>query len=101
MDIKDYMQAVGRQARVASRRLATASTAEKNAALLAIAAELGLIPAALADPVRETYREFRRLQHAMRLDGISSSRVDRDAHQRRIDTVKALWQFVFDQPSRK
>jgi glutamate-5-semialdehyde dehydrogenase len=40
MDIKDYMQTVGRQARAASRRLATASTAEKNAALLAIAAAI-------------------------------------------------------------
>jgi len=37
MDIKHYMQKVGRQARVASRRLARASSAEKNAALLAIA----------------------------------------------------------------
>ena len=33
MDIKEYMQTVGRQARAASRRMATASTAEKNAAL--------------------------------------------------------------------
>ena len=40
MDIKEYMQTVGRQARLASRRLATASTAEKNAALLAIAAAI-------------------------------------------------------------
>jgi len=40
MDIKSYMQTVGRQARAASRRLATASTAEKNAALLAIAAAI-------------------------------------------------------------
>ena len=40
MDIKDYMQTIGRQARAASRRLATASTAEKNAALLAIAAAI-------------------------------------------------------------
>ena len=37
MDIKEYMQAVGRQARSASRRLATATTAEKNAALIHIA----------------------------------------------------------------
>jgi len=51
--------------------------------------------------VRETYREFRRLQHAMRLDGISSSRVERDAYRRHIDAVCALWQFVFDQPDRK
>ncbi|MGE5385762.1 MAG: glutamate-5-semialdehyde dehydrogenase [Betaproteobacteria bacterium] len=40
MDIKQYMQTVGRQARAASRRLAMASTAEKNAALLAIAAAI-------------------------------------------------------------
>jgi glutamate-5-semialdehyde dehydrogenase len=40
MDIKDYMQTVGRQARTASRRLATASTAEKNTALLHIAAAI-------------------------------------------------------------
>ena len=33
MEIKDYMQTVGRQACAASRRLAMASTAEKNAAL--------------------------------------------------------------------
>lgn len=37
MDIQHYMQTVGRQARAASRRLAAASTAEKNAALLAMA----------------------------------------------------------------
>ncbi len=37
MDIKETMQAIGRRARAASRRLATASTAEKNTALQAIA----------------------------------------------------------------
>ncbi len=67
-----------------------------NIALLGIAAELGLIPATLADPVRDTYREFRRMQHAFRLDGISGARVERDAHARRIEAVKALWAFVFN-----
>ncbi len=37
MTIHDYMQDVGRNAREASRRLARATTAEKNAALVAIA----------------------------------------------------------------
>jgi glutamate-5-semialdehyde dehydrogenase len=37
MDIQDYMQTLGRQARAASRLLATASTATKNAALTAMA----------------------------------------------------------------
>jgi glutamate-ammonia-ligase adenylyltransferase len=72
-----------------------------NIALLGLAGELGLIPQALADPVRDTYREFRRLQHALRLNGISGARVDRHAHSRRIDAVRALWAFVFDQSNGK
>ncbi|AYH42503.1 glutamate-5-semialdehyde dehydrogenase [Azoarcus sp. DN11] len=40
MDIQEYMQTLGRQARAASRQLASASTAEKNAALLAMAATI-------------------------------------------------------------
>jgi [glutamine synthetase] adenylyltransferase / [glutamine synthetase]-adenylyl-L-tyrosine phosphorylase len=68
-----------------------------NIALLGIAAELGLIPRSLADPVRNIYREFRHRQHTFRLDGISSVRVERVAYQHQIDTVKALWSYVFDQ----
>ena len=37
MDVKEYMTGIGRAARAASREMAKASTAEKNAALLAIA----------------------------------------------------------------
>jgi len=40
MDIHDYMQTLGRQARAASRVLAAASTADKNAALIAMAAAI-------------------------------------------------------------
>jgi glutamate-5-semialdehyde dehydrogenase len=40
MDIKNYMLTIGRQARTASRRTAMATTAEKNNALLAIAAAI-------------------------------------------------------------
>ena len=39
-DIKDYMNRVGQAARAASRQIATASTRAKNAALLAMAAEI-------------------------------------------------------------
>ena len=67
-----------------------------NIALLGIAAELGLIPADLAEATRVTYREYRRLQHAFRLDGTSGARVERDAYFRRIETVRALWQHVFE-----
>jgi glutamate-5-semialdehyde dehydrogenase len=47
MNIKDTMQTLGRQARAASRRLAAATTAEKNAALLHLAAALRRDKAAL------------------------------------------------------
>ncbi|AKU13111.1 gamma-glutamyl phosphate reductase [Azoarcus sp. CIB] len=40
MDIQEYMQTLGRQARAASRQLARASTADKNAALCAMAAAI-------------------------------------------------------------
>ena len=66
-----------------------------NIALLGIAADLGLIPAGLAHTVRDTYREYRRLQHAFRLDGIARSRVERAAHARPIEAVRALWNVVF------
>ena len=66
-----------------------------NIALLGIAAELGLIPQELADPVRDIYRKFRRMQHAFRLDGIRGARVERDAYRKDIETVRALWALVF------
>lgn len=40
MSVKEYVQKLGQKARVASRRLARASSAEKNAALMAIAASI-------------------------------------------------------------
>lgn len=40
MDVQHYMQTLGRQARAASRAMAAASTAAKNAALAAMAAEI-------------------------------------------------------------
>jgi glutamate-5-semialdehyde dehydrogenase len=40
LNIENYMQTLGRQARAASRLMAKASTAAKNAALLAMAAEI-------------------------------------------------------------
>ena len=47
MDIKEYMQDIGRRARAASRRLAGATTAEKNTALLHLAAAIRREKAAL------------------------------------------------------
>ncbi len=67
-----------------------------NIALLGIAADLDLVPRELADPVRTIYREYRRTQHAFRLDGIAGSKVERDAYRQQIETVRALWSHVFD-----
>jgi len=70
MDIKDYIQNVGRQARAASRRLATASTAEKNAALLAIAAAIRREKAALVSANQEDLA-------AARVAGLEPAMIDR------------------------
>ena len=66
-----------------------------NIALLRIAGELGLIPPDLAEQVRNIYREYRRMQHAFRLDGIRGARVEREAHRKNIETVRTLWSLVF------
>ena len=70
MNIKEYMQTVGRQARIASHRLATASTAEKNAALLAIAAAIRRDKAALVAANQEDLA-------AARTAGLESAMLDR------------------------
>jgi glutamate-ammonia-ligase adenylyltransferase len=66
-----------------------------NIALLGIAADLGLIATELADPVRNAYREYRRMQHAARLNGNEKSRIERAAVIRRVEAVRQLWQTVF------
>jgi [glutamine synthetase] adenylyltransferase / [glutamine synthetase]-adenylyl-L-tyrosine phosphorylase len=65
-----------------------------NIALLRIAAECGLVPAGLADTVRDAYREYRRLQHQRRLNNLDS-RIAAAPHAERIAAVRALWNHVF------
>lgn len=65
-----------------------------NIALLRIAAGLGLIPAALAEEVANAYREYRRRQHALRLNSRKSV-VDRAEVGPQIDAVTQLWRVVF------
>jgi len=69
-----------------------------NIALLGIAGDLGLIPAAAATAVRDAYREYRRMQHVLRLNAGRRARVERATVSRRIEAVLALWQLVFDLP---
>ncbi|MDR0380363.1 MAG: hypothetical protein LBI62_10570, partial [Candidatus Accumulibacter sp.] len=66
-----------------------------NIALLDIAAGLNLIPRELAGQVRDIYRQYRRAQHAFRLDGRRSMRASRAQYQQSIETVQALWSRVF------
>ena len=66
-----------------------------NIALLRFAAEAGLIPAPLAEEVRDAYREYRRMQHALRLNN-AKSRVDPALVADKIAAVRALWKTVFD-----
>ncbi|HHI76150.1 MAG TPA: aldehyde dehydrogenase family protein, partial [Gammaproteobacteria bacterium] len=58
-DIASYMRALGERARAASRRLAAASTAEKDAALHAIADDLDAQREALTEANRKDLEEGR------------------------------------------
>jgi len=70
MEIKEYMQTVGRHARAASRRLAMATTAEKDAALLHIAAAIRREKAALVAANQEDLA-------AARAAGLETAMLDR------------------------
>ncbi|MFA9438752.1 glutamate-5-semialdehyde dehydrogenase [Uliginosibacterium sp. sgz301328] len=70
MDIKEYMQQVGRQARAASRQMAAASTAAKNKALVEMAALIRQRAPQLLDA------NARDLAQA-RADGLEPAMVDR------------------------
>jgi len=65
-----------------------------NIALLGMAAELGLIPAALAERCQNAYREFRRLQHALRLNGAQYARVPPGQVAAHAEAVRELWRLT-------
>ena len=66
-----------------------------NIALLRMAAGHGLIDADLAERCRDAYRDFRRLQHALRLNGARFARVPREQVAAQADAVRHLWLSVF------
>jgi [glutamine synthetase] adenylyltransferase / [glutamine synthetase]-adenylyl-L-tyrosine phosphorylase len=66
-----------------------------NIALLGIAAELGLIGKSTAQGARDAYREFRRRQHALRLNGAQYARVPHAEVAAQVQAVQRLWQEVF------
>lgn len=70
-----------------------------NIALLHRCGELGLVDAALADAAADAYREYRRLQHQVRLQGPENARVEPALVAGHAASVIALWQQCFGQPA--
>jgi glutamate-ammonia-ligase adenylyltransferase len=66
-----------------------------NIALLRMAGELGLINASLALAVADAYREFRRRQHALRLNGAQYARVPAEEVAPHRAAVQALTRELF------
>ena len=66
-----------------------------NLALLRLAAALSLIPEDLAEQVRQGYREFRRRQHHLRLNGAQYARVPPAEVAAAVAAVRKLWRTVF------
>jgi glutamate-ammonia-ligase adenylyltransferase len=66
-----------------------------NIALLKMAAGFGLIPEALAERCRDAYREFRRLQHGLRLNGAQYARVPHERVAAHAQAVRELWAQLF------
>jgi glutamate-ammonia-ligase adenylyltransferase len=66
-----------------------------NIALLRIAAQLGLISRESAEAVGDAYRDYRRRQHWLRLNGARYARVPAEEVETRIRSTLDLWSEVF------
>ncbi|KAB2308379.1 bifunctional [glutamate--ammonia ligase]-adenylyl-L-tyrosine phosphorylase/[glutamate--ammonia-ligase] adenylyltransferase [Betaproteobacteria bacterium SCN2] len=66
-----------------------------NIALLKRCGELGLLPADIAEPAADAYRELRRAQHAVKLAGAEHARLEKTALAGEQAAVMRLWQTVF------
>lgn len=65
-----------------------------NIALLKVCGSLGIIEIDLADKVVDAYREYRRLQHSIRLQGVSQAKVElKKVEQQRLAVIE-LWNRV-------
>lgn len=65
-----------------------------NIALLRLAGRIGLIDQGLGDTVADAYRQFRKLQHQIRLRGDDRARVEPASAENSKQAVIALWQKV-------
>ncbi len=66
-----------------------------NIALLKRCAELGLLPADIALPAADAYRELRRLQHAVKLQGAEHARLPPAQAGQARQAVLRLWAHLF------
>jgi glutamate-ammonia-ligase adenylyltransferase len=66
-----------------------------NIALLKRAGELGLLPLEIALAAANAYRELRRRQHAVKLQGSEHARAEQGGLGQEIQAVKALWGNIF------
>ncbi len=66
-----------------------------NIALLHMAGALHLVPADLATAVADAYREYRRLQHTLRLNGAQYARVEPQNVAAQAEATRTLWRSVF------
>jgi glutamate-ammonia-ligase adenylyltransferase len=66
-----------------------------NIALLRMAARLGLVHEEAAEAVGSAYRELRRLQHKLRLNGARYARVAAEEVRAHTGATLALWREVF------
>jgi glutamate-ammonia-ligase adenylyltransferase len=66
-----------------------------NIALLKRAGELDLLSMEIAVAAADAYRELRRRQHALKLQGAEHARAEHGGLAREIQAVKALWVNVF------
>lgn len=66
-----------------------------NIALLSQLADLGILDKHQADAVAHAYLDFRKRQHALKLQGHDKVRVPLKEVAQQADAVRALWQAVF------
>jgi len=66
-----------------------------NIGLLGLMAKLGIIDAGLAESVAAAYREFRHIQHMLKLQGASRLTVELSVITHHVEKVEVLWRKVF------
>jgi glutamate-ammonia-ligase adenylyltransferase len=66
-----------------------------NIALLKLLASLGIIEADQAEKAAIAYREYRKMQHALKLQGVTHNKVEEGLVQYHASAVTGLWNKVF------